>query len=285
MATTNGSNADRTEAEAEVIKRHPLFVRLWHWINALSLVLLLMSGLQIFNYHPALYWGEDGYYGLPSFLSIKGPARDAETDDSILQIGSFELDVTGILGVRVEQNGRVRTFAIPPALTLPTERSLALGRDWHFLMAWVFVISGFFYVAGGVVSGYFRRSLVPDKTQLSRRSILHDLWLHIRFKPHRGDDMRRYNLMQKLTYIIVIFILLPVMVLTGLTMSNAFTAVFPQLFDIFGGRQSARTIHFLTAAALVLFVIIHIIQLFVAGFFNEMRSMITGRFKILREKD
>ena len=97
--------------------------------------------------------------------------------------------------------------------------------------------------------------------------------------------MRRYNLLQKLTYIVVIFILLPTMVLTGLTMSNAFTAVFPQLFDLFGGRQSARTIHFLAASALVLFVIIHIIQLFVAGFFNEMRSMITGRFKILREKD
>lgn len=268
----------------DIIYRHPLYVRLWHWVNALSLILLLMSGLQIFNYHPALYWGESGYYGLPSFLSIQGPAADAEDDVSILQIGPYEFDVTGLLGVKLEQNERVRTFAIPPALTLPTTRSLALGRDWHFLMAWVFVLSGLAYVLSGMVSGYFRRRFVPSKSQLGWRSIAHELWLHLRFRPHRGEAMRHYNLLQKISYALVVFVLLPAMVLSGLTMSNGFTAVFPQLFDLFGGRQSARTIHFITAFALVLFVLVHVIQVFVAGFINEMRSMITGRFKILQEK-
>ena len=153
-----------------------------------------------------------------------------------------------------------------------------------FLAAWLFAINIVVYLLYGLISRHFWRNFTPSRTQLKLRHIAADLWLHLRFKRHHGEAAKNYNLLQKLAYIAVVFILLPVMILTGLTMSNAVTAVFPELFTLFGGRQSARTIHFIAASGLVAFVIIHFIQLFVAGFINEMRSMITGWFTVPEEK-
>jgi thiosulfate reductase cytochrome b subunit len=260
--------------------RHTATVRVCHWINVLSLTLLLMSGLQIFNFHPALYWGHNGHAGMPPVLSIS-----ADAERSTLQIGSIELGVSGVLGVNVESGNRTRFHAFPPLVTLPAERDLALGRDWHFLIAWLFAFNGIAYLSYGLASGHFRGKFVPDRQQLTARHLWHELREHVRFKRARGEAARSYNVLQKLTYAVVVFILLPVMVLTGLTMSNAVTAWCPLLIDLFGGRQSARTIHFFTAMALVLFVLVHVMQVFVAGFANEMRSMITGRFKVPPEID
>jgi thiosulfate reductase cytochrome b subunit len=284
MSVSEPSPVARTQdapPEREIIYRHALVVRATHWINMLCLTLLLMSGLQIFNYHPALYWGNYGYRGVPSVVSI-GAEIDPGSGEpvGVTRIAGLSLVTTGVLGVSYDsERGMVRR-AFPAWLTLPGEPSLALARDWHFLMAWLFVANGAVYLLFGAFSGHFRRDLAPAADQLRMRHILVDLWDHVRLRVPRGEAARRYNVLQKLAYLTVVFLLLPVMVLSGLTMSPAVTAAVPGLLDLFGGRQSARTIHFLVANLLVLFVLVHVIEVLLAGVVNGMRSMITGRYVI-----
>src|SRR5215472_3452099 len=273
-----------TEAEPplprrEVVYRHSLVVRLTHWINVLILVLLLMSGLRLFNYHPALYWGNYGYRGVPAFISIAA-LEDIETDEpvGVTTIMGHNFITTGLLGVSYDANGEPVAAAFPNWLTLPG--GLAWARDVHFAAAWLLVLNGLVYLLFGLFTGHFRRDLLPAGGELRPRHMLADIWNHMRLRRPRGAAARRYNVLQKLAYVIVVFVLLPVMVLTGLTMSPAVTAAMPFLFDVFGGRQSARTIHFLVANLLVLFLLVHIIQVVVTGAFNNMRSMITGRYAI-----
>jgi len=263
----------------EVMYRHTVTVRLTHWINVLILVLLLMSGLRLFNYHPALYWGNYGYRGVPAFISIAA-LEDIETDEpvGVTTIMGHNFITTGLLGVSYDANGEPVAAAFPNWLTLPG--GLAWARDVHFAAAWLLVLNGVVYLLFGLFTGHFRRDLLPGADDLRPRHVLTDMWNHIRLRRARGEAARRYNVLQKLAYAIVIFVLLPVMVLTGLTMSPAVTAALPFLFDMFAGRQSARTLHFLVANLLVLFVFIHIIQVIVTGLFNNMRSMITGRYAI-----
>jgi thiosulfate reductase cytochrome b subunit len=265
----------------EVIYRHAVPVRLTHWVNVLCVTLLLMSGLRLFNYHPALYWGNYGYRGVPAVLSI-GAARDSESGEivGVTQIAGRTFLTTGVLGVSYDPDRGMVPRAFPAWLTLPGEPGLALARDWHFLMAWLFVVNGVVYLLFGLFSGHFRRDLAPAADQLTVRHILKDIWDHVRLRVPRGEGARRYNVLQKLAYLTVVFLLLPIMVLSGLTMSPAVTAALPGLFDLFGGRQSARTIHFLVANLLVLFVLVHVAQVLLAGVVNQMRSMITGRYVI-----
>ncbi len=284
MAASEPSPAARAQGappRREIIYRHALAVRATHWINVLCLTLLLMSGLQIFNYHPALYWGNYGYRGVPSVLSI-GAERDPKSGEpvGVTRIAGVSLVTTGVLGVSRDPARGVVARAFPAWLTLPGEGGLALARDWHFLMAWLFVANGAVYLLFGAFSGHFRRDVVPAADQLRVRHVLADVRDHIRLRVPRGEAARRYNVLQKLAYLTVVFLLLPVMVLTGLTMSPAVTAALPGLFDLFGGRQSARTIHFLVAGLLVLFVLVHVVEVFLAGVVNQMRSMITGRYVI-----
>jgi thiosulfate reductase cytochrome b subunit len=269
----------------EVMYRHSVVVRLTHWINVLCLALLLMSGLRLFNYHPALYWGDYGYRGMPSTFSIAA-FDDIETDEpvGVTTIAGKNFITTGVLGVSYDADGNPVTEAFPGWITLPGGPGLGLARDWHFALAWAFVLNGAAYLLFGLVSGHFRRDLVPGRAEMRARHILADIWNHLLLRRARGEAARRYNVLQKLAYLAVIFVLLPLMVLTGLTMSPAVTAAFPFLFDLFGGRQSARTIHFIVANLLVLFVLIHVVQVMIAGPFNEMRSMITGRFAIRPEE-
>jgi thiosulfate reductase cytochrome b subunit len=268
----------------ELMYRHSAVVRVTHWINALCLALLLMSGLRIFNYHPSLYWGNYGYRGVPSFISI-GAVEDSEKDEltGITRIAGWSFVTTGVLGVSADPDGDPAAMAFPNWITLPGGPGLALARDWHFALAWVFAVNGAVYLLFGLMSGHFRRDLAPTAGELRPRHFLAEVWDHIRLRTPRGEAARRYNVLQKLAYIAVIFILL-VMVLTGLTMSPAVTAAVPVLFDIFGGRQSARTIHFLAANLLVLFVLVHVVQVLISGAFNGMRSMITGRYVVRPER-
>ncbi|MEA2824943.1 MAG: hypothetical protein QOF03_1425 [Alphaproteobacteria bacterium] len=272
-----------TPARREIIYRHSVLVRVTHWVNVLCLAMLLMSGLKLFNIHPALYWGNYGYPGVPTVLAIDG-MLDQETGQpvGITRIGDHNFITTGILGVTYDSDGRPRRGAFPLWATLGS--GLALARDWHFLMAWLFVINGTIYLLAGLISGHFRRDLAPAAAQLAPRHILSDIWNHLRLRRARGEAAKSYNLLQKLTYLVVIFVLLPGMVLTGLTMSPAVTALFPFLFDLFGGRQSARTIHFITANLLVIFVMVHIVEVMLSGVINLMRSMITGRYAIRPER-
>ena len=290
MAVSEQTHSEQglaAEAQAapprEVIYRHTVVVRVTHWINVLCLTLLLMSGLKIFNYHPALYWGNYGYQGVPSFISISG-AVDPATSKPVgtTRIGDFSFDTTGMLGVTYDSNGRAMRGAFPVWATLG--EGLALARDWHFLMAWLFVANGAIYLLFGLFTGHFRRDLAPAVGELRPRHILRDIWDHVRLRHPRGEAAKRYNVLQKLTYLVVVFVLLPVIVLTGLTMSPAVTAALPFLFDLFGGRQSARTIHFLAANLLLIFVLVHIIEVVLSGAVNLMRSMITGRYVIKPER-
>ena len=269
-------------APAQVIHRHSLTVRLTHWINVLCLTLLLMSGLSIFNYHPALYWGHYGYRGVPSFLQI-GSTIENGKPVGVTRIAGLTFITTGVLGVSNDANGRPARRAFPTWATLPSA-GLALARDWHFLMAWLFVANGAIYLAFGLIGGHVRRDLVPDADQVKPRHILSDVWNHIRLRAPRGEADRRYNVLQKFAYLAVVFVLLPAMVLSGLTMSPAVTAAAPFLFDLFGGRQSARTIHFITANLLVLFVVVHVFQVLLAGAINRTRAMITGRYVLKPER-
>jgi thiosulfate reductase cytochrome b subunit len=277
-----GAGMQAVPARQEIIYRHTAVVRATHWVNVLCLTLLLMSGLKLFNVHPALYWGNYGYRGTPTFLAISGDI-DCETNQPVgtTQIGDYSFNTTGFLGVHYDSNGQPHGGAFPSWAVLGSD--LALARDWHFLMAWAFVINGAIYLLFGMFSGHFRRDLAPASDQLRPRHILADIWDHLRLRRPRGDAARRYNALQKFTYLAVIFVLLPMMVLSGLTMSPAVTAALPFLFDLFGGRQSARTIHFLAANLLAIFVMVHVLEVALSGAFNLMRSMITGRYAIKPE--
>ena len=248
----------------EIVYRHSLLVRVTHWLNVVFLTLLLMSGLRIFDAHPALYWGNYGYRGVPSFISISA-VRDPDTAQPIgvTRIGRLSFDTTGILGVTYDSDGQPLRRAVPDGITLGA--TLGIARDWHFLMAWLFVINGAVYLLWGVLAGHFRRKLAPSAEQFRVRHILRDISDHVRLRRPRGEAARRYNILQKLTYLAVIFVLLPAIVLSGLTMSPAVTAVFPWLFDLFVGRQSARTVHFIAANLLVIFVLVHIIEVLLSG--------------------
>lgn len=278
------AEAHAAPAQREIIYRHSLVVRLTHWINLLCLTLLLMSGLALFNVHPQLYWGHYGYPGVPTLLSITG-RYDPETQQPIglTRIGeSYTIDTTGLLGVTYDAEGQPQPGAFPRWATAGLD--LALARDWHFLMAWLFVINGTIYLLFGLFSGHFRRDLAPSANQLRPRHIVSDVWNHLRLKRPRGEAAKRYNVLQKITYLVVIFVLLPAILLSGLTMSPAVTAAFPFLFDLFAGRQSARTIHFICANLLLLFVLIHVLQVLLFGAFNLTRSMITGRYVVKPER-
>jgi thiosulfate reductase cytochrome b subunit len=270
-------------AQREIVYRHSLAVRITHWLNLLFLTLLLMSGLQLFNVHPQLYWGHYGYPGVPTVFSISG-RYDPETEQPVglTRIGDYTIDTTGILGVTYDSDGRPRPGAFPEWATLGED--LALARDWHFLAAWMFVINGTIYLLFGLFSRHFWRDLAPSRDQLRPRHIVSDIWNHLRLRRPRGEAAKHYNVLQKITYLAVIFVLLPAILASGLTMSPAVTAAFPFLFDLFAGRQSARTIHFICANLLLLFVLIHVVQVLLSGAFNLTRSMITGRYVVKPER-
>jgi thiosulfate reductase cytochrome b subunit len=265
-------------ADGEVIYRHPLAVRLTHWINVLALSFLLLSGLQIFNAHPALYWGRYGADHEKPFIALEATGGPGHIRGRTT-IGALQLDTTGVLGASVRK-GQWEARGWPGWLTIPTWRDLALGRRWHFFFAWIFVLNGLVYLAYGFASRRVRDTLLPERDQLTARHILKNIVDHVRLKHPAGAEARRYNILQKLAYLSVIFLLLPLMVATGLTMSPGVDAAWPWLLDLFGGRQSARTIHFICAFCIVLFVLVHVAEVFLAGVVNELGSMITGRYRL-----
>jgi len=184
-----------------------------------------------------------------------------------------------LLGVS-RSDGQATARAFPGWLTLPSFQDLALGRRWHFFFAWCFVVNGIGYASYGLLSGHFRRDLMPARRDLAPRHLWQEIADHARLRFPKGEAARRYNPLQKLSYIAIVAVLLPTMVLTGLTMSPGIDAAFPPLLDLFGGRQSARTIHFITASLVVLFVAVHLAMVVLSGVWNNVRSMITGRYAI-----
>ena len=223
--------------------RHRLPTRLWHWVNALTVFVMLMSGLMILNAHPRLYWGEYG----------------ANFDPAWLDLG---------------------TRPFPGWATIPSTYNLAAARIWHLAFAWVLVVGLLAFLLTSLWNRHVQRDLAPRRHELSRRHIWTDIKDHARLRFPAGEAALRYNILQKLSYAAIIFVILPLIVLTGLAMSPAMDAAWPWLLDLFGGRQSARSIHFLCASAISLFILVHLLMVLLAGPINEIGSMITGRFRV-----
>ena len=229
--------------DAASYRRHTLAVRVMHWINVLAFIILLMSGLQIFNAHPALYWGQSSYSGRPPFFAIEG---------------------------------------LPGWITIPGEQWLSMGRRWHLFFAWLLVLNGLAYLVYTIASRHLARDLVP--TRPDWRGIGRSIADHLRLRHPAGDAAARYNVLQKLAYLAVIFILLPLMAIRGWAMSPGLDSAIPHWVSLLGGRQSARTIHFICAWTLVAFVAVHVFEVVVTGFWNNLRSMITGRYRVPAER-
>jgi thiosulfate reductase cytochrome b subunit len=263
-----------------LIYRHRLPVRVMHWINVICLTILLMSGLQIFNAHPALYWGKKSEFDKPWVLLTA--VRTPEGTKGVTKIGNRIFDTDGVLG-RSTLNGSPVVRGFPAWATIPSSQWLSMGRHWHFFFAWLFVINGVCYVLYAIFSGHLRRDLVPTRAEL--KNIGGSIRDHLLFRHPSGAAAKRYNVLQNLTYLVVIFGLLPLVIIAGMAMSPRLDAVFTGWIDLLGGRQSARTLHFLAAMGLLLFVLIHVFEVLISGVWNQLRSMITGWYRLPAEKD
>jgi len=257
--------------------RHRLPVRAMHWINVLCLTVLLMSGLNIFNAHPALYWGQVST--VKPWLSLRA-VDTASGPVGRTQLGSYEFATTGVLGLS-SVGGQPTARGFPSWATIPGPQWLAMARHWHLFFAWLFVVNGIAYVLYIIVSRHLARDLVP--TGLELKNIGRSIVDHLKFKHPTGEAARRYNVLQSLTYLVVIFVLLPLVVLAGMAMSPRIDTVFTGWVGLLGGRQSARSLHFLAAMGLLLFVAIHVFEVIVAGVWNEIRSMVTGWYVLPAE--
>lgn len=237
---------DAEAAGGTLIKRHRLSTRLWHWINAVTLYVLFASGLGIFNAHPRLYWG---HYG-------------ANADPAWLVLDRF-----------------------PSWLTIPSYYSLATSRHWHLAFALLLGFSLLAFMLWSLVNRHIKRDLAFRKGELRPAHILHDITEHAKLRFPTGAKARDYNVLQKISYVSVIFILLPLVILTGIAMSPGMNAAWPWVVDILGGRQSARSIHFIVAWTLAAFFVVHMLMVLLAGPLNEVRSMITGWYRLPADRE
>jgi Ni/Fe-hydrogenase b-type cytochrome subunit len=231
------------ETSDRTIFRHRLSTRLWHWINAVTVFVMIMSGLMISNAHPRLYWGQYG----------------ANNDAAWLELPHF-----------------------PGWATIPSTYNLALARHWHLAFAWVLAFGLFVYLLRIVFNGHFKNDIALSRAEVAPGHLWIDIKKHLRLDFHTAGG--RYNPLQKITYSLVLFVLLPMVILSGLTLSPGMNAAWPWLLDLFGGRQSARSVHFLCMMGLAAFIVVHLILVILAGPINEIRSMITGRFALPAEK-
>lgn len=224
--------------------RHSALVRVTHWLTVVSFVALLVTGLEIVISHPRFYWGETGNVNMKPLFTIPIPSSRGTVP-------------TGYGYVMPDQNG--------------------WSRYLHFESAWVLVLTGLLYVVASALNGHFRRDLVPERGQRSLGAHLKRMGQYLRRRPPGADESSSYNVLQRTTYLLVIFVLFPLVILTGLALSPSFNASLPFVVDSFGGRQSARTLHFFVTWALVLFLVVHVAMIAVSGFWMRMRGMITGR--------
>jgi thiosulfate reductase cytochrome b subunit len=267
---------DKEAAEPlpETVTRHRLSTRIWHWANALTVFVMLMSGLMIFNAHPRLYWGQYGANADFAWLEI-GSTRDT----GYLRIGSLTVPTTGVLGHRTDWGGTVRRYAFPGWATIPSTYSLAAGRRWHLAFAWVLAIGLIAYWIVILANRHWR-GLLPRRAELTPRHLWREVADHARLRFPKGEAALSYNTLQKLSYAFILFVVLPLVILTGLTMSPGMNAAWSWLLDLFGGRQSARSIHFICAFLLAGFILVHLIMVVLTGPLRQIGAMITGRWRV-----
>jgi thiosulfate reductase cytochrome b subunit len=240
ISLPSSASAGRT---AKALPRHSVLVRITHWITTLCFFALLVTGIEILISHPRFYWGETGNVLTTPLFQIPIPS-------------SRSLVPTGYGYVLPDQNG--------------------WSRALHFQASWVVVLTGLLYAIFGLLSGHFRKNLLPGEADLSWRELSASIANHLRFKRPSEAEASSYNVLQRLAYLFVVFVLFPLVIWTGLAMSPAFTSVFPASVTLLGGRQSARTIHFFVSVALVLFLLVHMMMIFLAGFWRRTIAMITG---------
>jgi thiosulfate reductase cytochrome b subunit len=273
----------RSPAPQTRFYRHRLPVRIMHWINALSFFLMLMSGLGIFNAHPRLYWGRESDFAAP-LLSIDARIGADGQPHGVTRVASHVFDTDGVLGAsRVKGEALPSARAFPSWATIPGRQYLATARNWHLFFAWIFVLNGLAYIGYTLASGHLRRDLLPRATEL--RGIGRSVLDHLRLRHPTGAAAQRYNVLQNLAYLAVIFVLLPLIVLAGLAMSPRLDTLWPGWVDLIGGRQSARTLHFLAALGLFAFLLVHLFEVMVTGLWNNLRSMITGYYRPPDERE
>jgi len=267
-------------AGGEVVRRHRLSTRIWHWINVVALLFMLGSGLMIFNAHPRLYWGEYGANFDRAWLVIGATASGEGT----MRVGNVHLRTTGLLGVWNDAAGNRQYHAFPGWATIPSHYDLAGARIWHLGVAWVLAFGLLLYLIWSLANGHLRRDIHITAREWRPSHILHHIGQHVRLRFPTGAAALRYNVLQKLAYASVLFVLLPLIIVTGLAMSPGMDARWSWLTILWGGRQSARSVHFLCAFGLVAFFVVHIVMVVLAGPFNEVRSMITGKYRLPRER-
>lgn len=263
-----------------LVYRHPLLVRIAHWATVLVIAILVLSGLQILNAHPALYWGNASTFAEP-FVAVESWYDDNAELRGRLRIAETEFDTTGLLGASRSNSGAMQARAMPSWITLPSYLDLGAGRAWHFFFAWLLVLIGGAYCIHGTVTGRLKRMLWPSIADL--RGLGRTIRTHLRF-PVRHSDAS-YNVLQKLAYLTVVGVFAPLMVVTGLAMSPAVDAAVPFMTQMFGGRQSARTLHFFVMLALLVFVALHLVMVIAAGPIRELRAMLTGWYLLTRDRN
>lgn len=241
------------------VARHSGWVKSTHWIVTISFLLLVFSGAEILMVHPRLYWGDAGNGLMPAWLELP-ISRNHQ-----LPWESQEAFYEGVSNGPVSMSRTFRTF-----------NQNSWGRSLHFLAGWILFVAGAVYLLAGIFTGHFRRHLIPRLSELRRKAFGAEVRDHLRLRIKRATGGPQYGLLQKCAYFGVVFIAFPGEVLTGFTMAPAITAAHPWLLTLFGGYQSARTIHFLLAVALVLFLAAHIVMVIKSGFRRQMRAMTVG---------
>jgi thiosulfate reductase cytochrome b subunit len=230
---------------ADIVRsRHSLLVRVTHWTIAIAFLALLLSGLELVISHPRFYWGEVGNDNTATLFKVPVPA-------------SRKLVPSGYNFVMPDQNG--------------------WSRYLHFQAAWVLVLTGLLYAGVSLLNGHFRRNVFPAAQDMAPKRLGKSIMQHLRFARPGAEEAWSYNVLQRVAYVVVIFVLFPMIVWTGLAMSPSFVSAFPAAVNILGGQQSARTLHFFLTWALVLFLLVHVFMVIFAGFRERMRAMITGR--------
>ena len=227
-------------------------------------------------------WGTKTDFAHPVLALREAENSNKDHPTGVAVLFGHAFDTTGVLGVSPGADGKPEARGFPTWLTIPSYQDLATGRRWHFFFAWVLFVVGLLYLAYSLICGHAERDLVPKPNEL--RHIGNSILDPLRLRFPRGEAARRYNVLQKVSYALVLFVVFPVLVLAGLAMSPGIDAAVPQLAWVFGGRQSARTVHFICAWTLVLFALVHIAMVLLSGVWNNLRSMITGRYAIDAER-
>lgn len=240
------ATAHDESASGRWVTLHTPNVRICHWINVIACGYLFVSGVHIFLDFPELYWGHTGYQGYPAIFKLSD--------------WGLSWDEAGELGNRM------------------------WGRNYHVTFAWVFVLNGLVYVGWNLRRRRLGH-LVPSRADLTGAHVWAELRAHLRWPRPRSSSDPSYGTVQQLSYLLLIFVFVPGMILSGMAQSPGLTAAMPWLLDLFGGRQSARTLHAVGTLLLVLFVVVHVLEVLAVGGLGRVRAMITGKLRMVSKEE